>query len=296
MKKIMNIVFLLMLSANLLPASLRVVGAYPGITAIVTVIGGSDVQTECLADGRYDPHVITPKPSLIVRLHQADLLVINGAQLEIGWLPPLLNQAGNSRLHPGQPGFLDLSIYVQLIDVPASVSREQGDVHPDGNPHFLLDPENILTVARAIAERLARLDPAHEAGYRERLEHFTAQWREHMSGWAEKLKPLAGKQVIAYHRLFDYLLRRYGMQLIATIEPLPGIAPSSRHLARLVEFVHGGGVDLILQDVYHSSKAANYLAGESGLRLVTLPHDVNASSGTKDIFAWFDEIVRRLQP
>jgi zinc/manganese transport system substrate-binding protein len=185
---------------------------------------------------------------------------------------------------------------VQLIDVPVSVSREQGDVHPDGNPHFLLDPENVLVAARAVADRLAQLDSAHASGYRERLERFIARWREHMVVWAEKLKPLAGRRAIVYHRLFDYLLRRYGIQQVATIEPLPGIPPASRHLAQLAELARGGGADLILQDVYHSPKAALYLAGQSGLRVVTLPHDVNACPGTGDLFVWFDEIVRRLEP
>lgn len=277
-------------------AALRVVGTYPAIAAIAAEVGGSDVEVDTLADGRFDPHAVIPKPSLIAQLRRADLLVISGAQLEIGWLPPLLTQAGNPHLQPGQPGFLDLSTRVRLLDVPISVSREQGDVHPDGNPHFLLDLENVLAAAGAVSVSLARLDPSHAPGYRERLERFSRRWRERMAVWAEKMKPLSGTRVIAYHRLFDYLLRRYGMRLTATIEPLPGIPPSSRHLARLAELVRGGGADLILQDVYHSAKAARHLAALSGVRMAILPHDVGAMKGTGDLFSWFDELIRRLQP
>ena len=294
MKKTEFILFLLAFVVVRLPGALRVVATYPAIAAIVTEVGGDGVEVTCLADGRFDPHFITPKPSLIVKLRRADLLVINGAQLEIGWLPPLLSQAGNPRLLPGQRGFLDLSRFVPLLDVPSSVSREQGDVHPDGNPHFLLDPQNVLLAAQAVAERLASMDPGHAASYRVGLARFSTRWRARMTLWSEKLKPLAGKRVIAYHRLYDYLLRRFGLVLDAVIEPLPGIPPSSRHLAALRERLRAGGVSFILQDVYHSAGAARFLSRQSGVPMAILPHDVGAVENAGDLFALFDEIVRRL--
>ncbi|TAL37139.1 MAG: zinc ABC transporter substrate-binding protein [Spirochaetes bacterium] len=271
-----------------------VVTTYPWIASITEYIGKDRVSVFPLARADYDPHTIIPKPSYIAKLRGADLLIMNGAQLEIGWLPPLIRQANNPVVFPGERGFLDLSATVTLLDPRDSVSRAEGDIHPEGNPHFALDPYNIPVIAKAIAARLAELDGDNAAYYEANLAEFAAAWSARLAGWDARLSKLKGVKVIEYHRLFDYLLNRYGVVVVATIEPLPGIPPASRHIAMLEARLAADGVWGILQDVYHPDDASALLSAKFGLRLIVLPHDAGAVDGTGDIFALFEEITRRL--
>jgi zinc/manganese transport system substrate-binding protein len=294
MKRINPFILMCSVSLSLYAKKLNVVTAYPYIASIVQQVGGDRIEVHALASGDWDPHVIVPKPSYIARLRKADLLIMSGAQLEIGWLPPLMNQANNPKVDVGSRGLLDLSRYVQLIEVPSGVSRAQGDIHPEGNPHFYLDPANIPLLSAAIAGRLAEMDPAGAAGYQNNNEAFTEEWNGRLKGWDEKLEKIKGITVIEYHKNYDYFLHRYKLKLLGTIETLPGIPPTSKHITALEEMIASESVRFILQDVYHPDDAAKHLSEKYGIRLIKIPHDVGAVPGAKDIFTLFDEIIRRL--
>ncbi len=295
MKKVLiALTAILLFSMTAFADKVRVVTTYPYIANIVEHIGKGNVNVRPLARGDYDPHTITPKPSFIAKLRNADLLVINGAQLEIGWLPPLLKQANNPAVNPGSPGFLDLSLLVKLVDVPKSVSREQGDMHPDGNPHYYLDPHNIPMLAKGIASKLSSLDSAHASIYAMNLDDFLKSWNGKCAQWDAALSIYKGKKVIEYHKNYDYLLRRYGIQLAGTIEPLPGIPPTSKHVETLEKVIGTTAVWRILQDVYNSDEASRHLSKKFSIKMVKLPHDIGAVSESEGIFSLFDEIVRRL--
>ena len=292
-KNILAAAIILCLSLSLFP-NIKVAATYPYIGDLVKKIGGEHVEVKALSKGSWDPHTIVPKPSLIAKVRKADLLVINGAQLELGWLPPLLNQANNSRVMPGQKGFLDLANVVQLIQVPTSVSRAGGDIHPAGNPHYCLGPDNIPKLASAVASKLGQLDPKNNSFYEENSKEFLEQWQKRLADWDARMLSLKGKKVIEYHRNVDYFLERFGIEVCATVEPLPGIPPTSKHIRHLIEKVKNGDISLILHDVYHSKKTSKYLSQKTGIRYVVLPHDVEAVKEATDIVALYEQIVSRL--
>lgn len=293
--KILLISILLSFSLPILYAEeLNVATTYPYIASIVQQIGGDRVEVQALANGDWDPHVIVPRPSYIAKLRGADLLIMNGAQLEIGWLPPLMHQANNPKINVGSPGLLDLSRSVKLIEVPVGVSRAQGDIHPEGHPHFGLDPVNIPILSKAITERLSELDPAGKSLYQNNNKTFTDKWNSKLAEWNAKMEKVRGITVIEYHKLYDYFLRRYNIKLLGTIETLPGIPPTSKHIADLEQMITPDSVRFILQDVYHPVDASRLLAEKYGIKLVTIPHDVGAVEEATDIFTLFDEITRRL--
>ena len=293
MKKILLAAFLL----AALPASadrLQIVSTYPYIASITEQIGQERVRVHALAGGQWDPHTILPKPSFIAKLRRADLLIINGAQLEIGWLPPLMNQANNPRIAVGSKGLLDLSRFVQLMDVPTSVSRAHGDIHPDGNPHYYLDPVNIPLLAKAIMDKLIELDATGAGYYRKNHAAFIQAWNEQLTVWDKKMAKLKGITVIEYHKNLDYFLARYEIKLMDTVEMLPGIPPTSKHIAALEEKIAGCKVCYILQDIYNPDEASRHLATKFNIPMVKMPHDVGSVPGAEGIFALFEEIIRRI--
>jgi len=294
MKRLLFVLMLILVSQAICRRPLHVAASYPYIADLVEKIGMRNVRVWALARGDYNPHVIIPRPSFIAHVRRADLLVISGAQLEIGWLPPILRQANNPYVQPGERGFLDLSRYVTLIDVPTSVSREQGDIHPEGNPHFYLDPYNIPLLAKAIAEKLCEIDPSDASYYRSNLDEFVRQWNEKLKEWKEKMRPLERVAVVEYHKNYDYFLRRFGLPIVGTVEPLPGIPPTSKHIEQLESVLQNHRAQFILQDVYNPDDASRHLANKLGMKLIVLPHDVGAVREVDDIFSLFDEIVRRL--
>ena len=291
MKKL-SLLFLLV-SASLF-AKINVVTTYPYLAKIVQEVGGSAVHVTTLASPRMDPHFIVPKPSLIPKLSRADLLVINGAGLEIGWLPPLLRRAHNASINPGTKGFADASKAVRLIDKPKSVSRAYGDVHPDGNPHFVLDPHNIIPIAKLITGKLSRIDPANKGLYQKNLSSFVGKWRTFLKHFDGQMRSCRGLKVVQYHELYNYLLKRYGIRSLATLEPLPGISPSSRHTVEVIRTINGNHVKKILQDPYHEKKTARFIEQKTGAKVVVLPQDTGAVSGTKTLQSFYQTISRRL--
>lgn len=294
MKYIIYLVLYLFVLSSGFSRELNVITTYPYIASIVEKIGGEKVKVKSLADGRWDPHTIIPKPSYIAQLRNADLLIINGAQLEIGWLPQLVRQANNPAIHFDSKGFLNLSRHVQLIDIPRDVSRASGDVHPEGNPHFYLDYENILPMARAIKEKLVELNPENQDYFIENLELFKKILDEKIKLWQNAATQLKGLKVIEYHKIFDYFLLRTGIIIAGTIEPLPGIPPSSRHIETIDNLIKKEQIKHILQDVYNPSDASEYLARKNNIKMIKLPHDVGTTTEAKDIFSLIDTIFKRL--
>lgn len=286
----MRLIFILFLIIFNAQAKLAVTVSYPYIASITEAIGGDNVQIATLAPGNWDPHFIVPKPSLITKMRNADLLIMNGADLEIGWLPPLLEHANNNRL--SQSGnILELSKKIRLIDIPTDISRAGGDVHADGNPHFHLNPHNIPLLADAIAIFLSQKDPLHTDIYQKNLSSFKKEWNVHLKRWDTTMTPLRGKKVIQYHPVFNYFLHAYGIKSIGTIEPLAGIPPSSSHTMKLIALAKEESPCCILHDVYHPTKTGEFIENKTGVKLVVLPHDVGTTSRVHDLVALFDALT-----
>ncbi len=291
----MKKIFLALLALTSLSfAKVDVITTYPYLAETVKAVGGDLVRVKALASPKMDPHFIVPKPSLIPRMSRADMLVINGAGLEIGWLPPLLKRAHNPKILPGSIGFVDASQVIDLLDKPAAVSRAYGDVHPEGNPHYALDPHNIVRIAKLVAYKLEAIDPAHRAAYEANLGKFLARWNAFLKSFDEKMGRCKGMKVVQYHELFNYFLKRYGIVSLASIEPLPGIAPSSKHTIELIGLMKKEGVKTILQDVYHEKKTARFIASKIGAQVIVLPHDVGAVEGADTLRSFYEAIAKRL--
>jgi zinc/manganese transport system substrate-binding protein len=275
-------------------ARLKVVCMYPYIGDLARTVGGDRVEVTVLAKGTEDPHFVVPKPSFLAKLRDADLLILNGADLEAGFGPILIRQSNNPKIQSPETGLLDLSRFIALREIPAVLSRAEGDVHPQGNPHFHLDPHHIPVLARAVAERLGALDPAGEAFYEGLRNAFLKRWAEKQAEWARRLAPLSAKRVIEYHKLFYYFFHRYGFRQIGSIEPKPGIPPTARHLEGLAETAKQSGLDFLVQDAYHEAKSSRYLSEKTGIPVTTLPHDVGAVPEATDLVALFETIVKRM--
>ena len=275
-------------------AALKVLATTPEWGALTTELGGDKVNVYTATTAFQDPHRIDAKPSLIARARTADLVVAAGAQLEIGWLPVLLQESGNSRIQPGAPGYFEANAQLRLLEVPSSVDRSLGDIHPLGNPHAHLDPHNIAVVAQALAARLAVLDAANAAYYQARAAAFLARWQAAIGRWEAQAGPLRGTGVVVMHRDQVYLCHWLGLTEIAAIEPKPGIPPSAGYLGQLVTKLTATPPRLILRSAYSDPKAADWLAARVHAPVVMLPYTVGGTPAAKDLFGLFDDTVNRL--
>lgn len=287
----MKTFLILLLLPLLLFAHLNIAVSYPYIGAITKAIGKDHVSTTVLAEGNWDPHFIVPRPSLITKLRNADALIMNGGQLEIGWLPPLIKRANNPKTVPNTPTFLDLSRSISFLQKPKSLDRAQGDVHPDGNPHFHLNPNNILILAQDIATFLSAIDGEHQAIYAENFKAFEQDWDAHLTQWQKNMASKKGIKVIQYHDNMAYFNDAYGLENIGTIEPLPGIPPSSRHTIELIKTISTQKPCCIFHDVYHSTKTAQYISDKTGIPIVLMPHDIGALESIDSLVALFDYLT-----
>ena len=277
-------------------AVLNVVATTTDVAAIATAVGGDDARVEALTAGTSDPHYVAARPSMIRRAFDADLLIVNGAELEVGWLPALLQSARNGRILEGAPGHLDLSLVVTLRDVPTGpVSRAMGDVHASGNPHFTLDPRNGAPMARAIAERMARLDPANASRYEARRQAFEADLLRGIARWTAALSDLAGRPVLVYHRTFDYFAAAFGMRIAGALEPLPGIAPTVAHLATIATLAKDQRIDLLMQEGFFERRTARALHQATGIKVAVLPHAVGARPEIETYVGLFDAMVKAIR-
>lgn len=274
--------------------ALDIFACEPEWAALAEELGGPDVEVFAATTGRQDPHRIQARPALIARLRGADLLVCTGAELEMGWLPVLLRRGANPRVQPGSPGYFEAAAFVALKEIPARLDRADGDVHAAGNPHIHTDPRNVAAVAKALGERMARLDPAHAEAYGRRQADFLARWEARTKEWERQAAPLRGTAVAVSHKSWVYLLDWLGMTEAATIEPKPGVLPGAGYLAQLVEDLPRRNVRLILAAAYQDPRPASALAEKTGATAVVLPFTVGGNDESRDLFSLFDDTIRRL--
>jgi zinc/manganese transport system substrate-binding protein len=275
-------------------AALRVFACEPEWGALTQAIGGNLVDVTVATSALQDPHQIQAKPSLIARMRSADLVVCTGAELEIGWLPVLLQQSGNAKVQPGQPAFFEASRYVRLLEIPGSVDRSQGDVHAAGNPHIQTDPRNIAAVAPALTQRLQQIDGAHAAEYQQRGAEFSQKWQQAMARWSAQAAPLKGVPVVSQHKGFVYLYDWLGMKEIAVLEPKPGVEPSASHLQNVLATLKATPARMVLYAAYQDPRASEWMATNAGIPAVKVPFTVGGSGNAKDLFGLFDDTVARL--
>jgi zinc/manganese transport system substrate-binding protein len=278
-------------SAN---AALKVLATTTDWGALTRELGGERVDVYVATTALQDVHRVEAKPSLVARARTADLLVASGAELEIGWLPVLLQESGNTKIQPGQPGYFEATSALHLLEIPAKVDRSMGDIHPLGNPHVQLDPHNVLAVARALSAKLATLEPAQAAYYQQRGADFEARWTAAIARWEAKAAPLRGLPVVIMHRDQAYLCHWLGLTELASIEPKPGVPPTAAYLAQLVAKLTGAPPKLILLNAYNDSKAATWLSQRVHAPAVTLPFSVGGDDQAKDLFSLFDDTLDKL--
>jgi len=275
-------------------AAVKVLATTPDWGALVTELGGDKVNVYTATSAFQDVHRVDAKPSLIARARTADLVVATGADLEIGWMPVLLQDSGNSKIQPGSPGYFEAAPLVHLLEVPSAVDRSMGDIHPLGNPHVTLDPRNIAIIARALAARLALVDSANAAYYAARGEDFQTRWQQANERWQARAAPLKGVGVVVIHRDQAYLCNWLGMKEIASIEPKPGVPPSAGYLAELVTKLAAAPPKMILRNAYNDPRAADWLAQRIHAPVVLLPYSVGGTPEAKDLFGLFDDTINRL--
>lgn len=275
-------------------AALNVFACEPEWASLARELGGDDVRVYAATTAFQDPHRIEARPSLIAQMRRADLVICTGAELEIGWLPVLLREAGNARVQPGQPGYVEAARWVTLIDKPAIVDRSAGDVHADGNPHIHTDPRNILRVSEALTARLAEIDPANATAYRTRSQSFNARWRAAIARWESRAAPLRNLPVAVQHKSFSYLLGWLGLREVAILEPKPGVEPSVAHLARVAAQLQTTPASMVLRAAYQSARPADWLARRAGIPALALPYTVGGSDRASDLFGLFDDTLDQL--
>ncbi len=288
--------FLLFLLAIALPAraELRVFACEPEWAALVQELGGDKVSAYSATHALQDPHHIEARPSLIARARSARLVVCTGAELEAGWLPPVLRESGNAAVQPGRPGYFEAAQFVARLEIPAKLDRAEGDVHASGNPHIQLDPRNLLAVAAPLAQRLAELDAANAGHYAERHRVFAQRMRQAIARWEKEAAALRGLRVVAQHKSFSYLFNWLGLVEAGTLEPKPGIEPGSSHLAQLLIQAKTQQAKLILRTPFDSPRPGEWLAERSGMPLVVLPFTVGGSERAQDLFGLFDDTLAKL--
>ncbi len=277
-----------------LHAKVHVAATIPDYAAIAAELGGERVEAISLIKGAQDPHFADALPSHVVRLNRADLIVLTGCGLESGWLPPLMMQSRNDKIQPGSLGYLDASTVVTLKEIPMTIDKSQGDVHPGGNPHFYLGPAELYAVAAAIYDRLKKIDPEGTAYYDGRWSIFRATYQRKTAEWRAKLAPLKGTKVVEYHKSWLYFLDWAGLISVGALEPKPGIPPSVRHVTDLLAAVQGKNVRFVIQEIYHPQKLSHLFAEKSGAKLLLLPSMTGAAPGTDTVWAKFDYIVNQL--
>ena len=273
-------------------AKLRVVTSLQDLASIAEAVGGDRVETSALARGYQDPHFVDAKPSFILKLSRADLLIVAGLELEIGYLPPLIDQSRNEKIHPGNAGYLDASTGCDILQKPTQVvTRAMGDVHPYGNPHYWTDPENGRVIARTIAARLAEVDPSGKAAFDSNLAAFEARLTAKEREWDAKMAPFAGARIVTFHESWPNFAKRFKLEIVGTVEPKPGIPPSPTHTLEIINLIANEKVGVILVEPYFDRKTPDYIAEKTGCTVVTFYPSVGGIPEIKDYFGVFDHDV-----
>ena len=275
-------------------AALQVFATVPEWGALVREIGGDKVSVFTATTALQDTHRIQARPSLLAQARRADLVVATGADLEVGWLPLVVRDSGNANIQPGRPGYFEAARYVTLLDVPAVIDRTQGDIHAAGNPHIQLDPRNLFRIGEALAARLGELDPPNAAAYQAGYKAFAEKWRAAIARWEKEAAPLRGVPVLVHHASFIYLGYWLGLKETGTLEPKPGIEPSSGHLSALLARQQNVPARMVLRTAYQSDGPSLWIAGKAGIPAVMLPFTVGGTPEAGDLFGLFDDTIRRL--
>jgi zinc/manganese transport system substrate-binding protein len=275
-------------------ADLAIFATVPEWGALATELGGDKVKVYTATNALQDPHHVVAKPSLIARARSADLLVATGAELEIGWVPLVVQQAGNPKIRPGQPGYFEAASVVPLLDRPAKLDRADGDVHPLGDPHIQTDPRNIALVATALGKRLQQIDPAHADDYAKHQADFTSRWQQATARWTAQAAPLKGAAVVSQHNAFVYLYDWLGIKEVAVLEPKPGVEPTASHLQEVVAKLKDTPPKMVIHAAYQDSRPSDWLSKNAGIPAVKLPFTVGGTEGAKDLFGLFDDTIARM--
>jgi zinc/manganese transport system substrate-binding protein len=292
MKRILPVVFALAALASFSSAAeakLRVVSSLQDFASIAQSVGGDRVDASSLAKGYQDPHFVDAKPSFVLQLSRADLLIAAGLELEIGYLPPLIDQSRNDKIHPGNPGYLDASVGCDILQRPTTqVTRAMGDVHPYGNPHYWTDPNNGRVIARSIAARLSQLDPAGSAVYQRNLAAFEQRLTQKEAEWNAKMAPYAGTKIVTFHDSWPNFAKHFKLNVVGHIEPKPGIPPTPSHTLEIINLIQTQKVPVIVVEPYFDKKTPNFIAGKTGAKVVTLYPSVGGTPAITDYFTLFD--------
>jgi zinc/manganese transport system substrate-binding protein len=268
---------------------LNVMTTTEDLAAIAREVGGDHITVEAMARGYQDPHFVEAKPSFILKLQKADVLVVVGRELEIGWLPPLIQQSRNSKIQPGSDGYLDASLQAAILELPTGqVTRAMGDVHPLGNPHYWMDPENGKRVAKEIADKLSQMRPNDKAFFQQKLTDFNARLDAAEKGWLAQMAPYKGTKVVTYHRSFPNFAERFGLDIVGYVEPKPGIPPSPQHTLDLITDMKRLNVKIVLVEPYFDLKTPNAIGRDTGAQVLVMPPSVGGVKEITDYFKLFD--------
>ncbi len=279
----------ILVSAPAEAKKLNVMTSTTDMAALVQEVGGDRVNVEAIAKGYQDPHYVEAKPSFLLKLRQADLLVVVGLQLEIGWLPPLITQSGNPRIQVGAPGYLDASQFAEILEIPTGqVTRAMGDVHPQGNPHYWLDSDNGRRIAKGLAGKLSQMSPGDAAYFQQRFQDFDRRLTEAEKRWKAAMKPYRGRKVVTYHRSFPNFAKHFGLDVVGYVEPRPGIPPTPSHTLELIQMMKRDNVKVILVEPYFDLKTPNSIARETGGKVLVYLPSVGGEKDVTDYFKLFD--------
>ncbi len=291
-QKIVMLIPLLLIMRN--AVALNVFTCEPEWAALVQELGGDKVSIYSATTALQDPHQIQARPSLIAQIRKADLVVCTGADLEIGWMPVLLRQGANAKVLPGKPGYFAAAQVVQMREAPDRLDRSEGDVHPYGNPHIQTDPRNLAKVAQALSQRLAEVDADASAVYAQRYQDFAARWQQALQRWERQAVPLRGVPIVVQHKSWIYLQDWLGLTEIATLEPKPGIPPSSGYLAAVLEQLQQQPARIVIRAAYQDGRSSEWLSKQTDIKVVELPFTVGGNAAANDLFSLYDDTLARL--
>ena len=274
----------------------KIITSTTDLAALAQEIGGDKVEVESVARGYQDPHFVEAKPSFLLKLRKADLFIAVGLELEIGWLPPLITQSTNPKIQVGAPGYFDASRFAKILEIPTGVvTRAEGDVHPLGNPHYWLDPENGLQIAKGIQNKLSEMRPGDAAYFAERYDDFERRIKQAHEKWLAEMKPYAGRKIVTYHRSWPNFADHFHLDVVGYVEPRPGIPPSPQHTVELMRLMKSEGVKVIAVEPYFDLKTPNAIARETGARVVVLMPSVGGEKEITDYFKLFDDDIAKLK-
>ena len=295
MRALFAALVMLVVGAGRAEAKVHVVTSIETFADLARKVGGDRVEVKSLSHGYMDPHFVEPKPSLVLDLNRADLLVHVGLELEIGWLPPLVLGARNEKIGMGMPGNLDASQQIPVLDVPTTkVDRSMGDIHPQGNPHYWIPPDNALIIAREIAARLEQIDGAGAGTYKANLQRFEADVAKRRGDWEKRAAGVRGEKIVTYHKSWSYVSKWLGMQEVGYVEPKPGIPAPPSHIAALIGLMRREGVKIILMESFYPRNTVDLVANKAGAKTLVMPSDVGATPEIKDYFSLVDAVIAKL--